>query len=124
MRIAGTNVPDEKRVIISLRYVFGIGPARAALICEKTKIDPSKRVKDLDNKEQDALRDAVAEYVVEADLRRDISQNVKRLQDIGSYRGYRHRRRLPCRGQRTKTNAHTRRGGKGMAIANKKIASK
>lgn len=124
MRIAGATIPEEKRVIISLRYIFGIGPKRAADICEKTKVDPSKRVKDLSPEEQETLREAVKDYVLEADLRREVSLNVKRLQDIGSYRGFRHRRRLPLRGQRTKTNARTRKGRKGMAVAGKKIAAK
>lgn len=124
MRIAGVNIPEDKRLIISITYVYGIGPKRAADVCAKVKIDPSKRVKDLTVKEQDALRDAVSEYVLDSDLRREISQNIKRLQDIGSARGFRHRRRLPVRGQRTKTNARTRKGRKGMAVAKKKVAAK
>ena len=124
MRISGTTIPDDKRVVISITYVFGIGPKRAVDICEKLKIDSLRRVKDLSPEEEESLREAVKEYVLEADLRREVSQNVKRLQDIGSYRGYRHRRRLPVRGQQTKTNARTRKGRKGMAVTKKKIAAK
>ena len=123
MRIAGTNIPDNKRLIISLTYIRGIGPKRSNDICEKLKLDKSKRVKDLTNEEQNAILDVLGEYTLEADLRRQVSQNIKRLQDIGSYRGYRHRRRLPVRGQRTKTNARTRKG-KATAIAGKKKVSK
>jgi len=123
MRIAGTNIPDNKRLIISLTYIRGIGPKRSNDICEKLKLDKSKRVKDLTNEEQNAILDVLGEYTLEADLRRQVSQNIKRLQDIGSYRGYRHRRRLPVRGQRTKTSARTRKG-KATAIAGKKKVSK
>jgi small subunit ribosomal protein S13 len=124
MRIAGVSIPSDKRLVISLTYVFGIGPVRSQSICDKLKLDVSIRVKDLTEDQQETLRAAVAEYQVEADLRREISQNIKRLQDIGSYRGFRHRRRLPLRGQRTKTNARTRKGRKGAAVTKKKIASK
>lgn len=124
MRIAGVLIPAEKRVVIALTYVYGIGPKRAEDILKKTKISPDKRVEKLTEKQQDALREAVADYAVEADLRREIGQNVKRLQDIGSYRGFRHRRRLPVRGQKTKTNARTRKGRKGAAVTKKKIAAK
>ena len=110
MRIAGTRIPEEKRLVISLTYILGVGPARAKKICEAVKIDESVRVKDLSSDDQQKIRDILVKlgYELDADLRRELSQNVKRLQDIGSYRGYRHRRRLPCRGQRTKTNAKTR----------------
>jgi len=126
MRIAGASIPTEKRLIIALRYIYGVGPKRAELVCEKAKIDPSIRVKELDTAQETALREALASfgYVLESDLRRELSQNVKRLQDIGSYRGFRHRRRLPVRGQRTKTNARTRKGRKGAAVAKKKVATK
>ena len=126
MRIAGVSIPPEKRLVISLRYIYGVGPTRAALICEKTKIDANTRVKDLTTDQETALRDALTDlgFELEADLRREISQNVKRLQDIGSYRGFRHRRRLPVRGQKTKTNARTRKGRKGAAVAKKKVATK
>ncbi len=124
MRIAGASIPDEKRIVIALTYIYGVGPKLSADILKKTKIDQSTRVKDLTADQESSLREAVGEYVVEADLRREVSMNIKRLQDIGSYRGYRHRRRLPVRGQRTKTNARTRRGKKGAAITKKKVATK
>ena len=126
MRIAGVTIPPEKRLIISLRYIYGVGPVRAQEICDKAKIDKSIRVKDLTVDQEKVIRDTLAslEVPLEADLRRELSQNIKRLQDIGSYRGFRHRRRLPVRGQRTKTNARTRRGRKGTAVAKKKVAGK
>lgn len=122
MRIAGVSIPPEKRLVISLTYILGVGPKRAQMICEKAKIDESIRVKDLTTDQEKVLRDTLEElgFVLEADLRRETSQNVKRLQDIGSYRGFRHRRKLPCRGQRTKTNARTRKGKKGAAVTKKK----
>lgn len=123
MRIAGTLIPTEKRLIIALTYVHGIGPKLSADVCTATGIDPSTRVKDLTPEQQDAILDAVQGYTLESDLRRELSQDIKRLQDIGSYRGYRHRRRLPVRGQRTKTNARTRKG-RGAAIAGKKKVTK
>ena len=125
MRIAGTSIPSEKRLIISLRYIIGVGPHRAKLICDKAKLDHSIRVKDLSTDQEEVLRKTLDEmgYVLESDLRRSISQNVKRLQDIGSYRGFRHRRKLPVRGQRTKTNSRTKRGRK-VAIAGKKKVTK
>lgn len=126
MRIAGTRIPEEKRLIISLTYIYGVGPKRSVDICAKAKIDESTRVKDLTADQQQKLRDTLEAlgYLLDADLRRDISQNVKRLQDIGSYRGFRHRRRLPVRGQRTKTNARTRKGKSKGAVANKKKVAK
>jgi len=126
MRISGNNIPTEKRLEISLRYLFGIGPTRAKKLCDMTKISPDKRVKDLTSDEEEKLRKALSDMgcMVEADLRREISQNIKRLQDVGSYRGYRHRRRLPVRGQRTKTNSRTRRTGARVAIAGKKKVTK
>ena len=125
MRIANVNIPAEKILVISLTYIYGIGPTRASNICKIAKVKEDVRVKDLTLEQEQALRKAVTELEVplEADLRRDISQNIKRLQDIGSYRGFRHRRRLPVRGQRTKTNAKTRKG-RGRAVANKKKATK
>lgn len=125
MRIAGTSIPSEKRLVISLQYVAGIGPHRAKLLCEKTKIDESIRVKDLSTVQEEKLRKALEDFgfVLESDLKREISQNIKRLQDIGSYRGFRHRRKLPVRGQRTKTNSRTKRGKK-VAIAGKKKVTK
>ena len=103
---------------------MGVGPKRAQLVCEKAKLDGSIRVKDLTTDQEKTIRDALAElgFILEADLRREVTQNVKRLQDIGSYRGFRHRRKLPCRGQRTKTNARTRKGKKGSAVTKKKKA--
>ena len=126
MRIAGVSIPTEKRLVIALTYILGVGPTRSKKICALCKLDESVRVKDLTSEQEQVLRDTLAKmgYLLEADLRRERSQNVKRLQDIGSYRGYRHRRRLPCRGQKTKTNARTRRGRKGAAVAKKKIATK
>ncbi len=125
MRIAGTNIPSEKRLIISLTYIYGVGPKRAEDICNSAKIDGNTRVKDLSTDQEEKLRKVVTDdgYILESDLRREISQNVKRLQDIGSYRGFRHRRKLPSRGQRTKTNSRTKRGKK-VTIANKKKVAK
>jgi len=125
MRIANTSVPTEKRLVIALTYIYGIGPVRAKLVCEKAKISENKRVKDLSTEEEQKLRETLASFnfLLDADLRRDVSQNIKRLQDIGTYRGYRHRRRLPVRGQHTKTNSRTRKG-KAIAIANKKKVTK
>ena len=126
MRISGVTIPSEKRLVISLTYIFGVGPTRAKQICAETKISENVRVKDLSPEQEEALRKQLEklDWVLEADLRREQNQNVKRLQDIGSYRGFRHRRRLPVRGQRTKTNSRTRRGGKKVAIANKKKVAK
>ncbi len=125
MRIAGTNIPSEKRLIIALTYIYGIGDLRSLEICEKSKIDKSVRVKDLSTDQEEVLRKILADsgFVLESDLKREVSQNIKRLQDIGSYRGFRHRRKLPVRGQRTKTNSRTKRGKKGT-VANKKKVTK
>jgi small subunit ribosomal protein S13 len=126
MRIAGVSIPTEKRLVIALTYILGVGLTRSKKICSLAKLDESIRVKDLTSDQEQVLRDTLSKmgYTLEADLRRERSQNVKRLQDIGSYRGYRHRRRLPSRGQRTKTNARTRRGRKGVAVAKKKVSTK
>src|SRR5215210_7859626 len=118
-RIAGVNVPLNKRVEVGLTYVYGIGPSTARQILKDTKISPDTSVKDLTEDEVVKLRDAVEEQAVEGDLRRERSQNVKRLMEIGSYRGLRHRRGLPVRGQRTKTNARGRKGPRRMSIAGK-----
>ena len=119
-RIAGVDLPREKRVEIGLTYVYGIGRTSATKILEKTGINPDTRVKDLTEDEIAKLRDAIDEgYTVEGDLRREVALNIKRLTEIGSYRGIRHRKGLPVRGQRTKTNARTRKGPK-RTIANKK----
>lgn len=121
-RIAGINLPLNKRTVIGLTYVHGIGDSRAADIVEVCKVDPHTRIGDLTEDEIVRLRDAVEEYQVEGDLRRERSQNIKRLMEIGSYRGLRHRRGLPVRGQRTKTNARGRKGPRKMSIAGKKKA--
>ena len=119
-RIAGVDLPREKRVEIGLTYVYGIGRTSAVKILEETGINPDTRVKDLTEDEIAKLRDAIDNnYTVEGDLRREVALNIKRLTEIGSYRGIRHRRKLPVRGQRTKTNARTRKGPK-RTIANKK----
>jgi small subunit ribosomal protein S13 len=119
-RIAGVNLPLNKRVEIGLTYVHGVGRSTANELLAKTKIDPDTYVKDLTEDEQIKLRDAVEDLEVEGDLRRERSQNIKRLSEIGSYRGVRHRRGLPTRGQRTKTNARGRKGPRRMSIAGKK----
>lgn len=109
-RIAGINVPTQKHTVIALTSIYGIGPARAKAICAAANVEASKKVRDLTDAEVDALRQAVGEYQVEGDLRRQVSMDIKRLMDLGCYRGLRHRRSLPVRGQRTKTNARTRKG--------------
>ena len=119
-RIAGVNIPDNKRVEVGLTYVFGVGRSTASKIVKDTEIDPSTKVQDLTEGEVVKLREAVESREVEGDLRRDRSQNVKRLSEIGSYRGLRHRRGLPTRGQRTHTNARTRKGPKKASITGKK----
>jgi small subunit ribosomal protein S13 len=121
-RIAGVNLPLNKRAEIGLTYVFGIGRSAANEILKKTGVDPNTAVKDLTEDEIIKLRDAVENHEVEGDLRRERSQNVKRLQEIGSYRGLRHRRGLPVRGQRTKTNARGRKGPRRMSVAGRKRA--
>jgi len=119
-RIAGVNIPTNKRVVIALRYIHGIGPVNAVEICDKVKIPHSKRVNELSDAEVLQIREVIdRDYVVEGDLRREVSMNIKRLQDLGSYRGLRHRKGLPVRGQRTHTNARTRKGP-AKAIAGKK----
>ena len=121
-RISGVNIPVNKRVEIGLTYIFGIGQSTAKQILAETKIDPGTQVKDLTEDEVIKLRDAVENREVEGDLRRERSQNVKRLMEIGSYRGLRHRRGLPVRGQRTKTNARGRKGPRRLSIAGKRKA--
>ena len=119
-RISGIDLPREKRIEVALTYIYGIGPARAAKVLEMTGIDPDTRVKDLTEDQEAALREAVEQgYTIEGDLRREVAMNIKRLSEIGCYRGIRHRRGLPVHGQRTKTNARTRKGPK-KTIANKK----
>jgi len=113
MRIEGVDIPRDKRVEISLRYLYGIGPTNARQILAATKVNPDIRVKDLTEADQTALRDYIGQhYAVEGDLRREVQLNIKRLIEIGSYRGLRHRRNLPVRGQRSRTNARTRKGTK------------
>ena len=110
-RIAGVNIPTNKRVLIALTYIHGIGSAKAKEICEKVNIPHEKRVNELSDAEVIQIRETIdADYMVEGDLRRDVAMNVKRLMDLGCYRGLRHRRGLPVRGQRTHTNARTRKG--------------
>ena len=119
-RISGIDLPREKRIEVALTYIYGIGPARAAKVLEQTKIDPDTRVKDLTEDQEAQLREAIEHnYAIEGDLRRENAMNIKRLSEIGCYRGVRHRRGLPVHGQRTKTNARTRKGPK-KTIANKK----
>lgn len=119
-RIAGVNIPTNKRVPIALTYITGIGRTSADQICEAVKIDASRRVNELSDAEVLAVREYIdANFMVEGDLRRDVQMNIKRMMDIGSYRGLRHRRNLPVRGQRTHTNARTRKGP-AKAIAGKK----
>ncbi|HSG51484.1 MULTISPECIES: 30S ribosomal protein S13 [Rheinheimera] len=109
-RIAGINIPDNKHAVISLTYVYGIGKTRAKSILAAVGIEESTKIAALTDAQLDTLRDEVAKYTVEGDLRREITLNIKRLMDLGCYRGLRHRRSLPVRGQRTKTNARTRKG--------------
>ena len=109
-RVAGVNIPDRKHTVIALTSIFGIGKTRAQAICAATGINPTDFVKDLTESQLDDLRTAVGNYQVEGDLRREVSMNIKRLMDLGCYRGIRHRRGLPVRGQRTQTNARTRKG--------------
>lgn len=121
-RIAGINLPLNKRTVVGLTYVHGIGRSTAEKIVAATGVDPNTRIGDLTDDEVVKLREAVEEHQVEGDLRRERSQNIKRLMEIGSYRGLRHRRGLPVRGQRTKTNARGRKGPRRMSIAGKKKA--
>jgi len=109
-RIAGINIPLQKHVVIALTSIYGIGDTRANKICEAAGVGKDVKVKDLSEPEVESLRTAVGSFTVEGDLRREVSMNVKRLMDLGAYRGIRHRRGLPLRGQRTKTNARTRKG--------------
>ena len=121
-RIAGVDIPNEKRVVISLTYIYGIGPTTAKKILSKLNINEDIRVKNLTEEQLTAIRGEVAHIKVEGDLRREVALNIKRLQEIGCYRGLRHRKGLPVRGQRTRTNTRTRKGPK-KTIANKKKAT-
>ena len=124
-RISGVDIPRDKRVVISLTYIFGIGKTTSEKILDSTGISPDKRVKDLDETELTRLREFIdRNYLVEGDLRREVNMNIKRLIEIGSYRGVRHRRNLPVRGQRTRTNARTRRGARKTVAGKKKAARK
>lgn len=123
-RIAGVDLPKDKRVVIGLTYIYGIGNSRARQLLSKTGIDESIRVRDLDDQQVGQLRNLISEsFRVEGDLRTEVNLNIKRLMDIGCYRGLRHRMGLPARGQRTKTNARTRKGGR-KTVPNKKKATK
>ncbi len=124
-RIAGVDIPREKQVLFSLTYIYGIGRPKAARILEQTKIDPVAKVRDLTDDEVLRLRAVVeGEHIVEGDLRREVRQNIQRLIEINCYRGYRHRRGLPVRGQRTKTNARTRRGVRRTVSGKRKATRK
>jgi small subunit ribosomal protein S13 len=115
-RIAGINIPMNKHVVIGLTHIFGVGRSRAKDICAATGIAPTTKVKDLTEAEVNAIRSVLAKTAVEGDLRRENSMNIKRLMDLGSYRGMRHRKGLPVRGQRTRTNARTRKGPRKQAV--------
>jgi small subunit ribosomal protein S13 len=124
-RIAGVNIPTNKRVEISLRYIHGIGPSNAKDICAKVGISSERRVSDLTENEIIQIREAIdRDYVVEGDLRREVAMNIKRLMDLGCYRGLRHRKGLPVRGQRTHTNARTRKGPARAIAGKKKVIAK
>jgi len=122
-RIAGVNIPNHAHAVIGLQAIYGIGSTRAKLICASANVNPSSKFKDLTEAEMESLRVEVSKFTVEGDLRREITMSIKRLMDMGSYRGFRHRRGLPCRGQRTRTNARTRKGPR-VAIAGKKKVAK
>lgn len=124
-RIAGVDIPRDKRVEISLRYIYGIGPTLARKVIALTQVNPGTRVRDLTEEEVNRLREVIErEYRVEGDLRREVQMNIKRLIEIGSYRGLRHRRGLPVRGQRTRTNARVRKGPKKTVAGRRKAAAK
>ena len=124
-RIAGVDVPRNKKIAISIRYVYGIGASSGEDILTKANVNPDTHTRDLTEEEVTRIREIVdREYTVEGDLRREVQLNIKRLMDIGSYRGLRHRKGMPLRGQRTRTNARTRRGRKGRAVVGKKKVTK
>src|SRR5215216_6694905 len=116
-RIAGINIPNHQHAEIALTAIYGIGRARAQAICTAAGVPASRKIKDLNDSELDKIREAIAKFTVEGDLRREVSMSIKRLMDLGSYRGVRHRKGLPVRGQRTRTNARTRKGPRKAAIA-------
>jgi small subunit ribosomal protein S13 len=115
-RIAGINIPMNKHVWVGLTHIYGVGRSRARIACVAAGVDPSTKVKDLTEAEVNAIRSQIARYPVEGDLRREVSMNIKRLMDLGTWRGIRHRRGLPVRGQRTRTNARTRKGPRKQAV--------
>ncbi len=115
-RIAGINIPMNKHVVIGLTHIFGVGRTRSRTVCEAAGVDPTTKVKDLTDAEVGAIRAQLAKGLVEGDLRREVSMNIKRLMDLGTYRGLRHRKGLPVRGQRTRTNARTRKGPRKQAV--------
>ena len=121
-RLAGVDLPRNKRIIIALTYIYGIGPKRSEKIIAAAKISPDLRTDNLTDEDIKLLRNELGKYNIEGDLRREVTMNIKRLQEINSYRGTRHKRKLPCHGQRTKTNARTKRGKKSGPIAKKKTA--
>ncbi len=124
-RIAGVDIPREKRVDVSLRYIFGIGPTNARQVLDEARVDHTIRVRDLTEAQVAKIREVIdRKFTVEGDLRREVALNIKRLQEIGSYRGLRHRKALPVRGQRTRTNARTRRGPRKTVAGKKKTAAK
>lgn len=124
-RIAGVDIPNEKRVDVSLRYIYGIGATSASQICERSGIAPETKTRDLTDAELSRIRELLEkEFLVEGDLRRDVRQNIQRLIEINCYRGIRHRRGLPVRGQRTKTNARTKRGARRTVAGKRKAAKK
>ena len=123
-RIAGINIPVHKHASIGLTAIFGIGRQRALIICREAKVDPSRKIKDLTEAEVEALRVQVSKFTIEGDLRREVSMSIKRLMDLGCYRGVRHRRGLPVRGQRTRTNARTRKGKRKAAVTLQKAPAK
>lgn len=124
-RIAGVDIPNNKRVEVSLRYIFGIGSSNALVICRRTGVDAATKVKDLTEEELAKLRDAIdRDYMVEGDLRREVNGNIRRLIEIGCYRGLRHRRGLPVHGQRTRTNARTKRGARKTVAGRRRAAAK
>lgn len=121
-RIAGVNVPDKKHTVIALQSIYGIGATRSKAICAAAGVNPAVQIRTLTEGELDQLRAEIAKYVVEGDLRREVSMSIKRLVDMGTYRGQRHRRGLPIRGQRTRTNARTRKGPRKATVASNKKA--
>ena len=124
-RVAGVDIPGKKRVVIALTYIYGIGPTLSKAILKLVKIDESTRADDLDEGQVAKIREIIdSQFRVEGDLRREVQGNIKRLKDMGAYRGLRHIRNLPCRGQRTHTNARTRKGKKRIAVASKKKVMK